>query len=54
MIEKLKLYNESLVTEELTKLKGDSSKARKALEWKPKFDFKGLVEDMAAYWKELA
>tara|TARA_Y100000004_G_scaffold111518_1_gene125201 strand:- start:43 stop:1017 length:975 start_codon:yes stop_codon:yes gene_type:complete len=40
--------------EELTKLKGDSSKARKALEWKPKFDFKGLVEDMAAYWKELA
>ena len=40
--------------EELTKLKGDSSKARKALEWKPKFDFKGLVEDMTAYWKELA
>ena len=40
--------------EELTKLKGDSSKARKALGWKPKFDFKGLVEDMAAYWKELA
>lgn len=40
--------------EELTKLKGDSSKARKALQWKPKFDFKGLVEDMAAYWKELA
>lgn len=40
--------------EELTKLKGDSSKARKALGWKPKFDFKGLVEDMTAYWKELA
>jgi len=36
--------------EELKKLKGDSSKARKALNWEPEFDFKGLVADMVSYW----
>lgn len=36
--------------EELTKLKGDSTKARKALDWKPEHDFKSLVKDMVSYW----
>jgi len=38
--------------EELTMLKGDSTKARKALDWEPKYDFKSLVKDMVDYWKE--
>ena len=37
--------------EELKRLKGDSTRARKALGWKPKFDFKGLVYDMVSYWE---
>ncbi len=36
--------------EELTLLKGDSTKARKALEWEPEHDFKSLVKDMVDYW----
>ncbi len=40
--------------EELARLKGDSTKARKALEWEPEYDFNGLVEDMVDSWlKEL-
>lgn len=38
--------------EELTKLKGDSTKARKALDWKPEHDFKSLVKDMVSFWTE--
>jgi GDPmannose 4,6-dehydratase len=37
--------------EELTMLKGDSTKARKALEWEPEYDFKGLVKDMVSHWE---
>ena len=36
--------------EELTLLKGDSTKARKALDWEPEHDFKSLVKDMVDYW----
>ena len=36
--------------EELKLLKGDSTKARKALEWEPEHDFKSLVKDMVDYW----
>jgi GDP-D-mannose dehydratase len=32
-------------------LKGDSTKARKALEWEPEYDFKGLVKDMVSHWE---
>jgi len=40
--------------EELKKLKGDSSRARKTLNWKPEYDFQALVADMVSYWiKEL-
>ena len=39
--------------EELTKLKGDSSKARKALDWEPEHNFKSLVKDMIDYWVEI-
>ena len=38
--------------EELKKLKGDSTRARKALNWKPKFNFKGLVHDMVSHWEK--
>lgn len=37
--------------EELTMLKGDSTKARKALDWEPEYDFKGLVKDMVSHWE---
>ena len=40
--------------EELSRLKGDSSKARKALNWEPKFDFKALVHDMVSHWEKEA
>jgi GDPmannose 4,6-dehydratase len=36
--------------EELKLLKGDSTRARKALDWKPDHDFKSLVKDMVDYW----
>jgi GDPmannose 4,6-dehydratase len=40
--------------EELKTLKGDSTKARKALEWEPEYHFASLVEDMVDHWiKEL-
>ena len=38
--------------EELKELKGDSTKARKSLNWEPEFNFKSLVKDMVDYWKE--
>lgn len=36
--------------EELTRLQGDNSKARKTLNWEPEFSFEALVEDMVDYW----
>ena len=36
--------------EELKTLKGDSTKARKALEWEPEYNFKSLVSDMVDHW----
>jgi GDPmannose 4,6-dehydratase len=36
--------------EELKYLKGDSSKARKILGWKPEYDFKMMMEEMTEYW----
>jgi len=35
---------------ELPYLKGDSSKARQALGWKPNYDVDALVEDMISHW----
>lgn len=37
--------------EELKKLRGDSSKSRKALDWEPDYNFSGLVEDMVSSWQ---
>tara|TARA_R110000824_G_scaffold178807_2_gene358725 strand:+ start:623 stop:1615 length:993 start_codon:yes stop_codon:yes gene_type:complete len=37
--------------EELKKLQGDSSKSRKALDWKPEHNFTTLVEDMVSSWE---
>lgn len=36
--------------EELKYLKGDSTKARKILGWKPEYDFKMMMEEMTKYW----
>jgi GDPmannose 4,6-dehydratase len=36
--------------EELPYLKGDSSKIRKEMGWKPKYTFKGMMEEMVDYW----
>ena len=38
--------------EELSRLKGDSTRARKALNWEPKFTFETLVQDMVSYWQK--
>ena len=36
--------------EELPYLKGDSSKIRKELGWKPKYTFEAMMEEMTEYW----
>ena len=38
---------------ELTYLKGDSSKFRKKFNWIPEFNFNGLVDDMMSHWNNL-
>ena len=38
--------------EELKTLKGDSTKSRTALNWKPEYNFDSLVKDMVDYWME--
>ncbi len=38
--------------EELKYLKGDSTKARTLLNWKPKYTFETLMDDMIQYWDE--
>jgi len=38
--------------EELKYLCGDSSKARKVLEWQPDYTFESMIEEMVNYWKE--
>jgi GDPmannose 4,6-dehydratase len=36
--------------EELNNLKGDSSKLRKNLKWKPKYTFESMIDEMISYW----
>jgi len=36
--------------EELPYLKGDSTKIRRELGWKPTYTFKEIMEEMAEYW----
>ncbi len=38
--------------EELPYLKGDSTKIRTELGWKPTYTFKGMMEEMVDYWLE--
>jgi len=38
--------------EELKYLKGDSTKARTVLGWKPEYTFETLLDEMIEYWKE--
>ena len=36
--------------EELTDLKGDSSKLRNTLNWKPEYTFETMIDEMVEYW----
>jgi GDPmannose 4,6-dehydratase len=38
--------------EELDVLKGDNSKAKKVLGWKPKYTFETMLDEMIEYWME--
>jgi GDPmannose 4,6-dehydratase len=38
--------------EELENLKGDSSKLRKELSWKPEYTFETMLDEMIEYWVE--
>jgi GDPmannose 4,6-dehydratase len=37
--------------EELNYLCGDSTKARKILNWEPEYDFETMIKEMVNYWK---
>jgi len=37
--------------EELQHLKGDCSKAKNQLSWKPKYTFESMLDEMIEYWK---
>jgi GDPmannose 4,6-dehydratase len=36
--------------EELDDLKGDSTKIRNKLGWKPKYTFESMIDEMVEYW----
>jgi GDPmannose 4,6-dehydratase len=38
--------------EELTDLKGDSTKLRSKLGWEPKYTFETMLDEMVEYWLE--
>ena len=40
------------IKEELENLKGDSSKLRNDLDWKPKYSFETMLDEMIEYWLE--
>ena len=42
--------NKFLRPEELKYLKGDSSKARKVLNWKPEISFEQMIKEMTDFW----
>lgn len=51
--EKLVRVNERyLRPEELHNLKGDSTKLRRATDWKPEYTFESMLEEMTDYWLE--
>jgi GDPmannose 4,6-dehydratase len=39
--------------EELPYLKGDSTKIRETLGWKPEYDFKSLMHEMCDHWMDV-
>jgi GDPmannose 4,6-dehydratase len=48
----VKLDEKFLRPEELHDLKGDSSKLKKVTEWKPKYTFETMIDEMIEYWLE--
>lgn len=44
--------NKFLRPEELNHLKGDSSKLRSQLGWKPKYTFESMLDEMIEYWNQ--
>ena len=47
----LKTSEKFMRPEELRYLKGDSSKIRKKLKWKPKYSFENLIDEMIGFWE---
>ena len=46
----VKLNKKHLRPEELKDLKGDSSKLRNELGWKPEYTFETMLDEMVNYW----
>ena len=44
--------NKFLRAEELKYLKGDSTKIRKVLGWKPTYTFETMIDEMINYWMD--
>jgi GDPmannose 4,6-dehydratase len=40
-------------SEELKYLKGDSSKIRNKLNWKPEYSFESLMDEMIEHWENI-
>lgn len=49
----LKIDEKYIRPEELNYLRGDSSKARKELGWKPEYTFFSMIDEMIEYWMEI-
>ncbi len=47
----LKTSEKFMRPEELRYLKGDSSKIREKLKWKPKYSFENLIDEMIEFWE---
>ena len=48
----VKINSKHLRPEELKDLKGDSSRLRNELGWKPKYTFETMLDEMINYWLE--
>ena len=46
----IKQHKKFLRPEELKYLRGDASKARKILKWKPEISFEQMIEEMTQFW----
>ena len=47
---KLKSGKGGFVSNDTSAVKGDSTKARTILGWKPEYTFEGMMDEMVEYW----